>query len=283
MSTLSRRAKIIIGASACVSLGFISWLVWEKFKQPKIAPTDPVDVSQIQSSSCKANNCKPNDGQLLHKKPKPLPARSTYISQPGLSDLLRSGSEHVLIDVRDEKMDHSGGHIAGSINISDKVLYESIPDIIRKYAQSPILIMYCMYGYRRSVKCMEIYVKALSEVIDNYDKDTKTSHYLMYSVAAQNDDGQSEWMDESDAQQKVQIEACDDDTIEHLRKQKLYVLTGGFFKFINVVNNRELVEGFDQSQFEELELCGVYDKKMYYHKNEYFAKRKFTVFAKRKS
>eukprot|EP01083_Nonionella_stella_P146537 461005_1 len=276
---VSRKAKILIGTATGVSLGFVSWLIWNQYKRPKISATDSLGIlSEIDAH-------KLDDRQLLHQEPKPLPDRCSYLAQSDLANLSRSGSNHVILDVRDPNMDYSGGHIVGSVNISDKIFYESIPDLIKKYASNPILIIYCMYGYRRAVKCMEFYVKAISELITNYDEDTKTSHYLMYSLFTQNMDdsrihlmmydGQNKWMDESVTRKKVDIDFCDDEMIQNLKKQTLYVLKGGFFKLINDPKNTEMIEGFDRSHYEQLELRGVYDTKMYYHKHEYFARKKF--------
>eukprot|EP01084_Bolivina_argentea_P072357 131378_1 len=221
----------------------------------------------------------------------PLPVRVRYLPQDDLAELVRSGTieDYVVIDVRDETMDHSGGHITGSANISDKIFYDSIPEILRKYGKTPSLTVYCMYSQRRSVKCMEFYAKAIEEIIENYDKDTGKSHYFMYSLSnrgeARNVDesggdmlirnGQPGWMDQSSTQKRVEIDFVDDDMIQNLTNQKLHVLEGGFFMWINKLKDTDLIEGFDQTHYEQLELRGIFNQKMYYHKKEYFAKKQF--------
>eukprot|EP01083_Nonionella_stella_P059452 155518_1 len=296
-SLSDKQKKILLYSAIGVSVGLLSWAAWHTMKQPK--KRRPIDSLGVLSE---VDEKKLDDRQLLTVLPNPLPDRSSYMRQSELVNLIKSGTSHVIIDVRDEKMDYSGGHIVGSVNISDKSFYESIPNIILKYSKNPFLIIYCMYSQRRSVKCMEFYVKAISELIANYNKITKTSHYLMYSIKDQTqktaeeeqnavggaeivhdssihlmyrDGGRYGWMDESVKRKKVDINFCDDALIANLQKQKYYVLKGGFFKWINDYQDTEMVEGFDQSHFEMLELRGVYNKKMYYHKNEYFAKKQF--------
>eukprot|EP01084_Bolivina_argentea_P006362 12059_1 len=298
----STRNKILIATVAGVSVGILSYFLWNRkdSKVQEIVWSD-LNVSQI------------DDTQPLEIKEPKLPENCEFVTVTDLKNMLQtqSHSDCTIIDVRDKTDDYSGGHVKHSINISHQQFYDSIPDIVNKYNNKSQIVICCMYGARRSVKCIEFLSKAISEIIENYSKETSKSHYFMYHVKTRqprlgqqdgkvelNDnlveqaqleddssihllyDGKYGWMDENVVKKKIDIN-CNDKLIKNLQKQQLNVLKGGFFAFLNDLmdskrdNIINMMEDFQEDKYEMLELRGLFDKKMWYHKNEYFAKSKF--------
>eukprot|EP01084_Bolivina_argentea_P134538 237299_1 len=190
----------------------------------------------------------------------------------------KNAKNYLIVDCRDPLNDYSGGNITNSVNISDKIFECHISDILAKYYNKDEIILYCMFGTERSVKCAELYCKARNELITNYDSKGKSFYYVLGN--------------------KIEIN-CNDEIIKDLIKQKVCVLKHGFFQFINNIlsqlqheniEKNPFIVNFNENDWKSLNVssgsfANYYDddKKMWFHKNEYFGGSKFSQFEHCKS
>eukprot|EP00483_Globobulimina_turgida_P002797 UN02802 len=192
-----------------------------------------------------------------------------YILHSELSILLESPSaglnEYVIIDLRDESMDYDGGHIHGSVHISNKIFLNKISEIFLNYNTKNKVIFCDMYGSiaGRSILCSHHYSNCRQQIVANYSHKTELSYYYINSTNEENDE-------KNDENNKRRIDInCDQEMITNLARQEVLVLKGGVFELINS-SFANIIQNFDTAKWEQLELSALYGNKRWYHKNENF-------------
>eukprot|EP01084_Bolivina_argentea_P205026 350256_1 len=227
-----------------------------------------------------------------------LPDGVRFLDYFRVLKLIRSKDRNYMIfDLRG--IDYLGGHLANSVHIPDTSFYDQIPMILQKNHGVSMVMFQCMDGSLRSVENVEYLAKARKELIKNYDEATKTSYYYQYKLKVQHDahktvlrsiNWESEgWMKRFVEKKKVEIDfSLHEDMFRNVRNQKLFVIAGGFFEFMNslishtkiAINSMEwhkLISDFDMAQWEELSVMG--EKKLY-HRKEYYTTRRINPLRK---
>lgn len=136
----------------------------------------------------------------------------------------------IMFDVRDDKKDFPGGNIKTSINVPHRVFRENLGNLINEYYDKVNVIIFCMYSQQRGVRCINWYRQALEELINNYQNPNIKKPIYSKQFYALND---------------VKL---DDQVIDSLKNQKIFIMKGGFNRFFNkyIKNHRSVFENFDQ-------------------------------------
>eukprot|EP01083_Nonionella_stella_P174887 607523_1 len=126
-------------------------------------------------------------------------------------------NETIIYDVRCPKMDYRGGHIKHAVNIPHYHFNHRLSSIIKQSYHKKVVVFHCMYSQHRGPLCYEWYSSFINQI-----------------CCRQNDEQTAE-------------------IAEKLKSQKVYLLSHGFFKFINEYindeNNKDLIEDFNPYQW----------------------------------
>ena len=141
------------------------------------------------------------------------------------------GDQFQIFDVRDNLKDFKGGNIISAQNIPCDVFRENLGNLFNEYYDCQNVIIHCMYSQKRGIQCANWYQRALEELVNNFDNPNIRKPMYSKQYYSLND---------------VKINK---NIIECLKRQKLFVLKGGFNEFLNqcIQNHPNLIENFDKN------------------------------------
>ena len=152
------------------------------------------------------------------------------ISREELSSIILSPEitrSLAIFDVRDD--DHVGGHIASSTHVPSSSLDYRIPEIVRKYANTDIVVFHCALSQQRGPSAALRYLRerhakgyGVKEVKGN---ERQGKEDLVENVGVEGET-------RNDRETAVLKDAeVDSNSGEQSGKQEVYVLDGGFTKW----------------------------------------------------
>ena len=192
----------------------------------------------------------------------------TEIKATELTDLMNNANQQhgfLVIDVRNSDLDYVGGHIKKCTNIQHDQFLQNVPHIIDQYHATDRIIIHCMYSAHRGPKCCGLYCDALDILLNvsqcNPFDDTDSLEIKKYY------ERQLQQFEIYRALRDIQLTQTQ---FDNLRKQKVLLLDGGFFGFINHLHRDTIatfIDDFDAAQWHEQDLHNEGSK--LYHNNDW--------------
>eukprot|EP01084_Bolivina_argentea_P093696 168475_1 len=153
-----------------------------------------------------------------------------------------------IFDVRDDDKDFPGGNIITAKNIPVRSFRKNLGKIFNEFYDREVIVIHCMYSQQRGVQSANWYTRSLEELVNNYCNPKLKNKQPNYS---------SQYSSLKDIK-------LNDNIIECLKEQRVFLLVGGFNNFLNRYydDNHELFENFDNSLWRtdhETKLVHIFD------------------------
>ena len=198
---------------------------------------------------------KKEEGKVKEVKEAPVDY-DTMTDKQLIESIKANSKELLIIDVRDpdpEDGDYIGGNIKGSVNIPSYDVVDKLPEIITKenLNEKKTVIFTCMMSKGRGPQSYRLYNKARDMLTGDKKDDAKQKG--------------------NDAFNEIcSTIKLDDEQVNKLKQQKVFVLKGGFHTFLNYhKDEKELIENYNEKYWELTKLEGDNNDGMaLYHTNE---------------
>lgn len=154
------------------------------------------------------------------------------ISREELSSLLLSSdvAKLAVVDVRDD--DHVGGHIHNSMHVPSSTLDYRGPEIVRKLADKEIVIFHCALSQQRGPGAALRYLRERDSKTKSQSNSSRTQQKSSALDGEQAASGSSNEPKKENQGQEVNVMGHQGASlVEETKKQKVYVLDGGFVKW----------------------------------------------------